>query len=149
VLLAAQVSFVHSIGDSALAGLVTASTRGADLDSALLAVGLGAASVADITYLNLRERAPEFAALAASGWGRAQLGQLLATEALVTALAGSAIGAAAGLLAAADAFGLSAPVVLGAAAAAGTGVLAALAGTGGVLAFTGGRSLTAALAGDE
>jgi len=149
VLLAAQASFVHSIGDSALAGLVTASTRGTDLDSALLAVGLGAASVADITYLNLRERAPELAALAASGWGRAQLGQLLATEALVTAVAGSAIGAAAGLLAAADAFGLSAPVVAGAAAAAGAGVLAALAGTGGVLGFTGGRSLPAALAGDE
>jgi putative ABC transport system permease protein len=149
VLLAAQVSFVHSIGDSALAGLVTASARATDLESALLAVGLGAASVADITYLNLRERAAELAALAASGWDRVQLGRLLVTEAFVTAAAGSAVGAAAGLLVAADAFGLSVPVIVGAAAAAGVGVLAALLCTGGVLGFSGGRSLTAALATDE
>jgi putative ABC transport system permease protein len=149
VLLAAQASFGRSIGDSALAGLVTASTRGTDLVSALLALGLGAASVADVTYLNLRERSGELAALAAAGWGRLQLGRLLVTEALITAVAGSVTGAAIGLAAAAGAFGLSLAVVVGVvgAAAAGTGV--ALAGTAAVLFFTSGRPLAAALAADE
>jgi hypothetical protein len=149
VLLAAQASFSRSIGDSALAGLVTASTQGTDLVSALLAVGLGAASVADVTYLNLRERAAELAALAASGWGRPQIGRLLVTEAVFTALAGSAVGAAAGLAAAAYTFGLSPLVVAGAAGAAGAGIAAALAGTAAVLIFTSGRPLAPVLAADE
>jgi putative ABC transport system permease protein len=149
VLLAAQVSFGRSIGDSALAGLVTASTQGTDLIAALLAVGLGAASVADVTYLNMRERAAELAALAASGWGRAQIGRLLVTEAVITALAGSAVGAAIGLAAAAYTFGLSPLVVAGAAGAAGAGTVAAVAGTATVLIFTSGRPLAAVLAADE
>jgi putative ABC transport system permease protein len=149
VLLGAEVSFRQSIGDSVLAGLVTASIRGTDLASALLAVALGSASVADITYLNLRERAAELAALAASGWGRAELSRLLFTEACTVTVLGSALGAAVGLVASAYAFGLSALVVVGAVAAMGAGTLAALFGTGAVLAFTGGRSLTAALATDE
>jgi ABC-type antimicrobial peptide transport system permease subunit len=149
VLLAAQASFGRSIGDSALAGLVTASTQGTDLVSAFLAVGLGAASVADVTYLNVRERAAELAALAASGWGRSDIGRLLMTEAIITAVAGSAVGAAAGLLAAGYTFGLSALVVAGAAGAAAAGTVAALAGTVAVLIFTSGRPLAAVLAADE
>jgi putative ABC transport system permease protein len=149
VILAAEASFRQSIGDSVLAGLVTASTRGADLASAVLAVGLGAATVADITYLNLRERAAELAALAATGWGRRELSRLLAAESLAVALLGSALGAAVGLIAAAYAFGLSVLVVVGAVAAMGTGAAAALLGTAAVLAVTGGRSLAPALARDE
>ena len=54
VLLAAQASFDWAIGEnSGLAGLVTATTRGTDLISAVLAVGLGAAAVADVTYLKI------------------------------------------------------------------------------------------------
>jgi ABC-type antimicrobial peptide transport system permease subunit len=149
VLLAAEASFGQSIGDSVLAGLVTASTRGTDLASAVLAVGLGAASVADVTYLNLRERAAELAALAATGWGRPELSRLLATESCALAILGSALGAAVGLIAAVYAFGLSALVVVGAVGAMAAGAAAALLGTGVVLAFTGGRSLTPALASDE
>jgi putative ABC transport system permease protein len=149
VLLAAQASFNSSIGDSALAGLVTATTRGTDAISALLAVGLGAAAVADVTYLNLRERAGELAALEASGWGRRQIGTLLTYEALLTALMGSVGGGAVGLLAAAIAFGLSWPVVGGAVAAAAGGTLVALAGTAAVLLFTSDRPLAAVLAADE
>jgi hypothetical protein len=149
VLLAAQASFQQSIGDSVLAGLVTASTRGADFASAVLAVGLGAATVADITYLNLRERAAELAALAATGWGRPELSRLLATESCAVAILGSALGAAVGLIAATYAFGLSGLVVVGAIAAMCTGAAAALLGTGAVLAVTGDRSLALALARDE
>jgi putative ABC transport system permease protein len=149
VILAAEASFRQSIGDSVLAGLVTASTRGADLASAVLAVGLGAATVADITYLNLRERAAELAALAATGWGRRELSRLLAAESLAVAVLGSALGAVVGLIAAAYAFGLSVLVVVGAVGAMGTGAAAALLGTAAVLAATGGSSLAPALARDE
>ena len=41
--------------------------------------GLSAAGIADVAYLNLRERAGELAALMASGWSRRQVGRLLAT----------------------------------------------------------------------
>ena len=135
VLLAAQASFGSSIGDSALAGLVTATTRGTDIVSALLAVGLGAATVADVTYLNLRERAGELAALAASGWGRRQVSTLLAIEGVLTAAAGSIVGAAFGLLAAAVAFGLTLPVIAAAVAAALGGTIVALVGTAAILAL--------------
>ena len=63
----------------------------------LLTIALSAGGVADLTYLNLRERAGELAALAASGWGRRQLGRLLTSEAVLTAVTGSVAGAAIGL----------------------------------------------------
>jgi hypothetical protein len=149
VLLAAHVSFAMSIGDSELAGLVNGSTRGTDLVSVLLTIMLSAAGLADVTYLNLRERAGELAALAASGWGRRQLGRLLASEAVVTAVAGSIAGAATGLVLAGVAFGLSVPVAAAAAAAAAGGIAVAVAATITVLLCTSGRPLAAVLAADE
>jgi putative ABC transport system permease protein len=149
VILAAQASFSSSIGDSALAGLVTANTRGTDVVSALLAVGLGAAAIADVTYLNLRERAGELAALAASGWGRREIGILLAIEGTVTAAVGSTAGAVLGLLGAAAAFGLTVPVVAAAVAAAVGGTVIALAGTAAILVFASDRPLAEVLAADE
>lgn len=149
VLAAAQASFSEAVGDSALAGLVTASTRGTDLVSALLAVGLGATAVGDVTYLNLRERAGELAALAACGWGRPHLSRLLAVESLVTAVFGSLLGAAAGLALAGDAFGLTAGVVAGGVVAAAIGTGIAMAATIVVLILTRRRSLSAVLAADE
>ncbi|MHB1430665.1 MAG: FtsX-like permease family protein, partial [Streptosporangiaceae bacterium] len=149
VLISAQVSFRTSIGDSALAGLVTATTRGTDLVSALLATGLGAAAVADVTYLSLRERSAELGALAACGWGRAQIGRLLGIEAMVTAAAGSLVGAVVGLAAAAAAFGPSGQVIAGAVVAAVTGTVVALVGAALVLEFSSRQPLIAALAVDE
>lgn len=149
VLLAAHLSFSTSIGDSVMAGLVTASTRTTDLVAVLLTIGLSATGIADLTYLNLRERAGEIATLAASGWGRWQIGRLLTTEALITALAGVIVGAGAGLALAAVAFGLSLPVSLAAVAAGAGGLAVTLAATLLVLVFTSGRSLAAVLAADE
>lgn len=149
VLLAARDSFTTSIGDSALAGLISASTSGAELVAVLLTIELSAIGLGDITYLNARERSSELAALAASGWGRASLGRLLATEAFVTAAAGAVVGAAAGLALAADGFGLSGLVITAAAAAGGGGLLVTLAVTVAVLAITLRRPLAAVLAADE
>ncbi len=147
--LAAHLSFSNSIGDSALAGLVNASTRTTDLVAVLLTIGLSATGIADLTYLNMRERSGELAALAASGWGRRQLGRLLTTEALITALVGAGAGAAAGLALAAVAFGLSLPVVLAAVVAGVGGLAVTLAATLLVLMFGSGRPLAAVLAADE
>jgi putative ABC transport system permease protein len=149
VLLAAHASFATSIGDSELAGLVTSTARGTDLVSALLTIVLSAVAVADLTYLSLRERAGELAALAASGWGRAQAWRLLATEAAITAAAGSLAGAMLGLAVAVSAFGLSLPVVAAAAAAAAGGTAVALAATAAVLVLTPARPLAVTLAADE
>jgi len=149
ILVAAHASFRSSIGVSALAGLVTASTRGADLIAVLLTIALSATGIADLTYLNLRERAGELATLAASGWSRWQLGWLLTAEAVLSATASATIGAGVGLAASGTAFGLSLPLA-GAAAAAGAGGLAvALVATIAVLLSTSGRPLAAVLAADE
>jgi putative ABC transport system permease protein len=149
VLLAAQLSFRQSIGDSALGGLVTTTTRTNDVLAAVLAVGLGAVAVADITYLNLRERSGELAALSACGWGRAQIGRLLAYEAVLIGAAGSLAGGVAGLAAAATAFGVAPAVLAGAAIAAVAGTLTALVATLAVLATAADNSLTSVLAADE
>lgn len=149
VLLAARVSFGTSIGDSALAGLVTSSTRGADLAAVLLIVGLSAAAVADLAYISARERAAELAALEAVGWGRRHLRRLLGTEAALVAAVGSALGAGAGLALAGKAFGLSPLVVTVAVLAALGGVLVSAAATATVLALTTRQPVTAALAMDE
>jgi putative ABC transport system permease protein len=149
VLLAARVSFGTSIGDSSLAGLVTSSTRGADLAAALLTVGLSAVAVADLAYLGARERAAELAALAAAGWDRWPLGRLLGTEAALVAGLGAATGAAAGLAVAGAAFGLSLAVVLAAVAAGLGGTMVSVAATAAVLALTASQPVTAVLAMDE
>lgn len=149
VLLAAHASFSTSIGDSELAGFVNSSTRGTDLASVLLIIALSAVAIADLTYLTLRERAGELAVLSATGWARLQIGRLLATEALITALSGSVVGASAGLLVAGTAFGLSAPVVAVAVGAAAAGTAIALCATSIVLILTSGRPLAPVLAADE
>jgi putative ABC transport system permease protein len=149
VLLAARVSFGTSIGDSTLAGLVTSSTRGADLAAALLTVGLSAVAVADLAYLGARERAAELAALAAAGWDRWHLGRLLGTEAALVAAVGSVVGAVAGQTVAGTAFGLSPAVLLAAALAAAGGILVSVAVTAAVLALTARQPVTAVLAMDE
>jgi len=115
----------------------------------LLTIGLSAAGIADVAYLNLRERAGELAALMASGWSRRQVGRLLAIEAVVTAVTGSVAGAGAGLALAATALGLSGRVEAVAAAAGAGGIAVAVAATVTVLAFTSGRPLAALLAADE
>lgn len=96
VLLAIQFSFGHEVAGTALGGFVTNQVRGVDYFSAALAIGLGGASVADVLYLNLRERAPEFAALAAMGWRRKHLVRLGWVEGSAIGLIGSMIGAGTG-----------------------------------------------------
>ena len=57
---------------------------------------LAGLSLADVLYLNLRERAAEFVTLKTVGWSDRDLGRVIATEAVVLALVGTLPGAALG-----------------------------------------------------
>ena len=67
VLLALNLAFDQGVVGSALGGFVANQVRAVDYLSASLAIILGAASVADVLYINLRERASEFAVLTRRG----------------------------------------------------------------------------------
>ena len=124
VLLALNLAFDHGVVGSALGGFVANQVRAVDYLSAALAIVLGAASVADVLYINLRERASEFAVLSAVGWRRGQVARVVVDEGAGIGIVGSLVGALLGLAAAALILGpdlslLAAP----AAAAFGVGIV--------------------------
>jgi ABC-type antimicrobial peptide transport system permease subunit len=80
-------------------------------------VALGVLAVADVVFLNIRERAAELATSRALGWPESALARLVVTEGAAIGLAGSLAGAALGLAAAA-AFAQQLPARLFAAAVA-------------------------------
>ena len=87
-------------------------------------VALGVLAVADVVFLNIRERAPELAAIRTFGWRETTLSRLVITEGAIIGLAGSLAEAALGLAAAAQLGGqLPATLYLIAAAAVVGGLL--------------------------
>jgi ABC-type antimicrobial peptide transport system permease subunit len=117
VLLAINLAFSQQVTGSVLGTFVSGEVRGVDYLSAALAIGLGVASVADVLYLNLHERAPELAALAATGWRRRHLTRVAIYEGAGISLLGSLAGGVVGV-AVTVALGGSPLATLGAAAAA-------------------------------
>jgi putative ABC transport system permease protein len=101
VLLALTLAFDQGIVGSSLGGFVASQVRAVDYLSAVLAIGLGAASVADVLFINLRERASEFAVLSACGWRRRHLARVAIGEGAGIGVAGSLMGAVLGLAVAA------------------------------------------------
>src|ERR1022692_3531678 len=97
VLLALNLAFDQGVVGSALGGFVANQVRAVDYLSASLAVILGAASVADVLYINLRERASEFAVLSAVGWRRGHVARVAIGEGVGIGIAGSFGGAVLGL----------------------------------------------------
>ncbi|SCG56253.1 FtsX-like permease family protein [Micromonospora inositola] len=121
---AAAYAFRGAIVGSLLGDTVSLSVRGADTMAAVATVLLGAAAVADVLYLNIRDRAPELATLRAVGWTDAALGRLIGYEGIALGLLGALTGAALGLGGAAWLVGdLPRPLLLVAAAVALAGVL--------------------------
>jgi putative ABC transport system permease protein len=113
-----------------LGDAVAVQVRGVDYVAVVATVVLGVLSVADVVFLNIRERASELAAFRAFGWRWSALSRLVVTEGAIIGLAGSAGGAALGLAAAAVFAGqltVALCVVAVAAAAAGTTVTVAAA----------------------
>lgn len=146
VLISISLTFTDSVGGSALGGVINSQVRGVDYLSAALAILLAAASVADVLFLNLRERAPERGMLAAAGWRRVHLATVAIVEGTGIGVAGSITGAAAAVAIIAGLGALSAPVVAAAAIAMAGGSVVVLLAVIGVVSAVDQMPLAAALA---
>jgi ABC-type antimicrobial peptide transport system permease subunit len=127
---AAAYAFRGAIVGSLLGDAVSLSVRGADAVAVVATVLLGAAAVADVLYLNIRDRAAELAALQAVGWTDAALARLVTYEGAAIGVLGATTGAALGLAGAAWLVGgVPGALVLVAAVAAAGGALATVLAT--------------------
>jgi hypothetical protein len=125
LLLAITFAFQGEITGTVMGNLVTVRARGVDGFAVGVSILLGLIAVADVLYLNTRERSGELAALAAAGWSQSVLGRLIAYEGLFLGSAGALLGAGLGLSGASLFVGTLAPNVISAASlAAVIGVLA-------------------------
>ncbi len=123
LLLAFTLAFRGQVVGTLLGNTIAVQTRKVDYISAVVTVLIGAAAVADVLYLNIRERVTEFATLRAIGWREATLARLITFEGAGMGIAGSVFGAGAGLaLASVFAGSLHAQLVIAA-------VISAVAGT--------------------
>ncbi|WP_157435669.1 ABC transporter permease [Actinospica robiniae] len=118
VLAVIQVDFHGQVVGTVLGDAVTVQVRGADYLAAAIIMLLGAISVADVLYVEIRERAAEFALLDATGWSARRLTLLAVYEAIGMGVLGSLVGAGAGLGGAAFAGAIPVNVWLTAAAVA-------------------------------
>ncbi|MFE9959719.1 FtsX-like permease family protein [Micromonospora sp. NPDC005299] len=97
VVAAAAYAFRGAIVGSLLGDTVSLSVRGADALAAVTTVLLGAAAVADVLYLNIRDRAAELATLRATGWTDTALARLVGYEGFALGALGALAGAGLGL----------------------------------------------------
>ncbi|MFC7549385.1 FtsX-like permease family protein [Plantactinospora sp. GCM10030261] len=98
---AALWAFTDGMVGSLLGQAVSVQVRAVDLVALGGVLLFGLLGVADVLYLNVRERASEFATLRAVGWPDSALNRLLVYEALGIGAFGSALGVAAGFASAA------------------------------------------------
>lgn len=118
-------AFHGSITGSLLGDAVSVRTRGVDQVAVAAVLLLGLAAVADVLFVNVRDRAAELAALRAMGWSPMAMARLVAYEGLGIGLVGAVLGATAGLAGTAWFAGSMPPALVGTAlVAAGAGVLA-------------------------
>lgn len=92
-------AFHGAVTGTLLGDAVSLQVRGSDYAAATIAALLGAATVADVLYLNIRERADEYALLHATGWHDGAIGRLVLSEAAAMAAVGALLGAGAALVA--------------------------------------------------
>lgn len=101
ILTAVTFDFRGVVVGSLLGNAVAVQVRGVDYVAVTATVALGVLAVADVVFLNIRERAPELATIRAFGWRESSLSRLVITEGAIIGVAGSVAGAALGLAAAA------------------------------------------------
>jgi putative ABC transport system permease protein len=124
VLAGLTFAFRGVVVGSLLGNAVAVQVRGVDYIAVVAIVALGVLAVADVVFLNIRERAPELATIRAFGWPESALSRLIITEGAIIGLTGSLAGAALGLAAAASLAGqLPATLYVIAAVAVAAGVL--------------------------
>ncbi|GAB4054220.1 ABC transporter permease [Catellatospora paridis] len=118
-------AFHGSVTGTLLGDAVSVRARGVDQVAVSAVLLLGLAAVADVLFVNVRDRAAELAALRAMGWSAAAMARLVAYEGLGIGLIGAVLGAAVGLAGTAWFAGSMPPALVGTAlVAAGAGVLA-------------------------
>jgi ABC-type antimicrobial peptide transport system permease subunit len=100
LLLAASIAFRGAVVGTILGDAVAVQVRGADYVAVGCILVLGMVSVADVLFLNLRDRSAELATLRATGWREHHLLRLVAVEGLGLGAVGGLGGAALGLIAA-------------------------------------------------
>ncbi len=126
VLVGIQAAFQGTLVGTVLGNALSVQVRGADFLAIGLTIALAALSVADVLYLNLKERSAELVTMRTVGWSERELTALVEAEALLLASAGSLAGAAVGVAVGALLLGVPVlPLLAGAAIAAAGGVLAA------------------------
>jgi putative ABC transport system permease protein len=99
LLAAVTVAFRGVVIGTLLGDAIAVQARGIDYVAITATVLLGVLAVADVLFLNIRERAPELAVLRSLGWRESTLARLVVAEGAVIGLLGSLAGAGLGLLA--------------------------------------------------
>lgn len=127
VLLAVQQAFRGIVVGSLLGDAVALQVRAPDIVALVAILLLGAAGVADVLYLSVREQAGEFAVLRTTGWTDAVLARLVIVQGLAVGVLGGLVGILAGCGAIAGLVGwLPSGVVISALIAAAIGVVLAV-----------------------
>jgi hypothetical protein len=124
LLTAVTVAYRGVVVGSLLGDAVAVQVRGVDYVAVAATVALGVLAVADVVFLNIRERAAELATIRSFGWRESSLARLVVTEGAVIGTVGSLAGAAFGLAGAAEFAGqLPSGLFAAAGASAAAGVL--------------------------
>ena len=97
LLLAITTSFNGQLAGNLLGQAVTVQVRGVDYAAIAVMLAIGVFGIADVLYLNIRERASELATLLATGWSRGDVTVLITMEGIGLGLVGSLLGAIAGV----------------------------------------------------
>ncbi len=96
-LIALNQGFQRTLVGTLLGNAIAVDVRGVDFVSVVLVTTLGAVSVADLLYLNIKERQGELVALRTLGWDDKDLAGLVVMEGMLMGLIGSLLGAALGV----------------------------------------------------
>jgi putative ABC transport system permease protein len=99
VLTAVTAAFRGVVVGSLLGNAIAVQVRGVDYVAIGATMLLGVLGVADVLFLNIRERAPELATIRSLGWRESALARLVVSEGAVIGLLGSLAGAGLGLAA--------------------------------------------------
>jgi ABC-type antimicrobial peptide transport system permease subunit len=128
VLLAVERAFHGDVVGTLLGNAIAVQVHTADYVAVALATALAALSIADVTYLNLRERQAELVTLRTLGWSTGQVARLVAFEALILGAISAAVGGVLGAVVSAAIFNApSGDAVVTAVVAAIAGIVVALA----------------------
>ncbi|WFE22275.1 FtsX-like permease family protein [Solwaraspora sp. WMMD937] len=97
LLVAITWAFQGVLVGSLLGDAIAVQVRGPDLAAVVAMLVLATVAIADVVFLNVRERAAEFAALQATGWTHVSTARLVLTEGVLLGLLGAVPGAVLGL----------------------------------------------------